>query len=163
MESLYKLRRKLMTTTLFLITRSVHHLIVRVHMYSLQTVDNILETVMCCDKLLATLPNVRWAEPVFGITSQLLESSIKFIANNFCTVLSSDRYIYWIWFEVKVMLWNWMTVNCKLKIYVWNIASVYAWCTNICICMHAHESYFWTYDSAVMLTAWNTWWFCALQ
>jgi hypothetical protein len=60
----------------------------------LQTVDNILETVMCCDKLLATLPNVRWAEPVFGITSQLLESSIKFIANNFCGVLSSDRYFY---------------------------------------------------------------------
>mgnify|MGYP007063915902 CR=1 FL=1 len=48
---------------------------------------------MCCDKLLATLPNVRWAEPVFGITSQLLETSIKFIANNFCGVLSSDRYV----------------------------------------------------------------------
>jgi hypothetical protein len=49
---------------------------------------------MCCDKLLATLPNVRWAEPVFGITSQLLEASIKFIANNFSGVLSNDRYIY---------------------------------------------------------------------
>ncbi|KAJ9596492.1 hypothetical protein L9F63_012475 [Diploptera punctata] len=57
------------------------------------TVDNVLETVMCCDKLLATLPNVRWAEPVFGITSQLLESSIKFIANNFCGVLSSDSFL----------------------------------------------------------------------
>jgi hypothetical protein len=64
-------------------------------------VENILETVMCCDKLLATLPNVRWAEPVFGITSQLLEASIKFIANNFCGVLSSDRYIFWIWLKVK--------------------------------------------------------------
>lgn len=60
----------------------------------LQTVDNVLETVMCCDKLLATLPNVRWTEPVFGITSQLLEASIKFIANNFCRVLSSDGYVY---------------------------------------------------------------------
>jgi hypothetical protein len=60
----------------------------------LQTVDNVLETVMCCDKLLATLPNVRWAEPVFGITSQLLEASIKFIANNFSRVLSSDGYVY---------------------------------------------------------------------
>ena len=59
----------------------------------LQTVDNVLETVMCCDKLLATLPNVRWAEPVFGITSQLLEASIKFIANNFSRVLSSDGYV----------------------------------------------------------------------
>jgi hypothetical protein len=112
--------------TVFLITKSVHHLIVRLHIYSSQTVDIILETVMCCDKLLATLPNVRWAEPVFGITSQLLESSIKFIANNFCSVLSSDRYIYWIWFKVKVMLWNWMDVNCKLKTCLEHC---------VCICM----------------------------
>lgn len=124
MESLYKLGRKLMTTTVYFLLKKSVHLIVRLHIYSLQTVDNILETVMCCDKLLATLPNVRWAEPVFGITSQLLESSIKFIANNFCSVLSSDRYIYWIWFKVKVMLWNWMGVNCKLKIDVWSIASI---------------------------------------
>ncbi|XP_066991189.2 streptococcal hemagglutinin [Anabrus simplex] len=57
------------------------------------SVDNILETVMSCDKLLATLPSVRWAEPVFGITSQLLEASIKFIANNFSGVLTSSSFM----------------------------------------------------------------------
>lgn len=81
----------------------------------LQTVDNVLETVMCCDKLLATLPNVRWAEPVFGITSQLLEASIKFIANNFCRVLSSDGYVYCIRLEMKVM-YDELVAYSKLKI-----------------------------------------------
>ncbi|GLG97151.1 Protein roadkill [Gryllus bimaculatus] len=57
------------------------------------SVDNVLETVMCCDKLMATLPNVRWAEPVFGITSQLLEASIKYIANNFSGVLASENFL----------------------------------------------------------------------
>lgn len=57
------------------------------------SVDNVLETVMCCDKLLATLPNVRWAEPIFGITSQLLETSIKYIANNFSAVLMSENFL----------------------------------------------------------------------
>jgi hypothetical protein len=91
------------------------------HVYCLQTVDNVLETVMCCDKLLATLPNVRWAEPVFGITSQLLEASIKFIANNFCSVLSSDRYVYCIWWRWRLCLINRMpTVNCKSEVDVWN-------------------------------------------
>ncbi|KAG8228570.1 hypothetical protein J437_LFUL008649, partial [Ladona fulva] len=56
------------------------------------SVENILDTVMCCDKLLATLPNVRWAEPVFGITSQLLEAAVKFIADNFSGVVLSDKF-----------------------------------------------------------------------
>ncbi|XP_046391394.1 uncharacterized protein LOC124159557 [Ischnura elegans] len=56
------------------------------------SVENILDTVMCCDKLLATLPNVRWAEPVFGITSQLLEASVKFIADNLSGVVLSDKF-----------------------------------------------------------------------
>ncbi|PSN39398.1 hypothetical protein C0J52_16579 [Blattella germanica] len=84
-----------------------------------KTVDNILETVMCCDKLLATLPNVRWAEPVFGITSQLLEASIKFIANNFCGVLSSDRQsdtkVKEPWMEVTLMKRTLTCTSCMAK------------------------------------------------
>ncbi|XP_063237514.1 uncharacterized protein LOC134539417 [Bacillus rossius redtenbacheri] len=56
------------------------------------TADNVLETVMSCDKLLATLPSVRWAEPVFTLTSQLLEAAVKFLANNFCLVLKCDSF-----------------------------------------------------------------------
>lgn len=98
----------------------------------LQTVDNVLETVMCCDKLLATLPNVRWAEPVFGITSQLLEASIKFIANNFSRVLSSDGYVYCIWLEMKVM-YDELVAHSKPKI--WSRCLEHTVHSCVCSCM----------------------------
>lgn len=47
---------------------------------------------MDCDKLLATLPNVRWAEPVFQMVSNLLDTSIKFLSENFATVLGNDSF-----------------------------------------------------------------------
>lgn len=57
------------------------------------TVDNVLETVLCCSKLQSTIPNVRWAEPVFTLTSKLQESAIKFIAQNFCNVLTCEMFV----------------------------------------------------------------------
>lgn len=48
--------------------------------------------MMDCDKLLATLPNVRWAEPVFRMVSNLLETSIKFLSENFAGVLGNDNF-----------------------------------------------------------------------
>ncbi|KAL0100076.1 hypothetical protein PUN28_019501 [Cardiocondyla obscurior] len=54
--------------------------------------DNVLQTMMDCDKLLATLPNVRWAEPVFRMVSNLLETSVKFLSENFAGVLGNDSF-----------------------------------------------------------------------
>ncbi|CAG5103901.1 Similar to BTBD8: BTB/POZ domain-containing protein 8 (Homo sapiens) [Cotesia congregata] len=54
--------------------------------------DNILQTIMDCDKLLATLPNVRWAEPVFRMVSNLLETALKFLSENFTSVLSNESF-----------------------------------------------------------------------
>ncbi|XP_025987836.2 uncharacterized protein LOC105204707 isoform X2 [Solenopsis invicta] len=54
--------------------------------------DNVLQTMMDCDKLLATLPNVRWAEPVFRMVSNLLETSVKFLSENFASVLGNDSF-----------------------------------------------------------------------
>ncbi|XP_011874782.1 PREDICTED: uncharacterized protein LOC105565854 isoform X2 [Vollenhovia emeryi] len=54
--------------------------------------DNVLQTMIDCDKLLATLPNVRWAEPVFRMVSNLLETSVKFLSENFAAVLGSDNF-----------------------------------------------------------------------
>lgn len=48
--------------------------------------------MMDCDKLLATLPNVRWAEPVFRMVSNLLETSIKFLSENFTGVLGNENF-----------------------------------------------------------------------
>lgn len=56
-----------------------------------QSVDNVLDTVMSCDRLLATLPSVRWAEAVYALTSQLLDACVTFMADHFSSVLTSDR------------------------------------------------------------------------
>ncbi|XP_031846717.1 uncharacterized protein LOC116433107 isoform X2 [Nomia melanderi] len=54
--------------------------------------DNVLQTMMDCDKLLATLPNVRWAEPVFRMVSNLLETSMKFLSDNFSGILGNENF-----------------------------------------------------------------------
>ncbi|XP_051175627.1 uncharacterized protein LOC127290860 isoform X2 [Leptopilina boulardi] len=54
--------------------------------------ENVLQTIMDCDKLLATLPNVRWAEPVFRLVSNLLDASVKYLSDNFAGVLGSDSF-----------------------------------------------------------------------
>ncbi|XP_059488035.1 uncharacterized protein LOC132203891 isoform X2 [Neocloeon triangulifer] len=54
------------------------------------SVDNVLDTVMSCDRLLATLPSVRWAEAVYALTSQLLDACVTFMAEHFSSVLSSE-------------------------------------------------------------------------
>ncbi|XP_043277061.1 uncharacterized protein [Venturia canescens] len=54
--------------------------------------DNVLQTMMDCDKLLATLPNVRWAEPVFRMVSNLLETAVKYISDNFSSILGNDNF-----------------------------------------------------------------------
>lgn len=60
--------------------------------HTLQSVDNVLQTIMDCDKLLAILPNVRWAEPVFQMVSNLLETSVKFLSENFAGVLGNENF-----------------------------------------------------------------------
>lgn len=47
---------------------------------------------MDCDKLIATLPNVRWAEPIFRLVSNLLDASMKFLSENMSGVLVSDSF-----------------------------------------------------------------------
>ncbi|KAK3915925.1 BTB/POZ domain-containing protein 8 [Frankliniella fusca] len=57
------------------------------------TADNVMETILCCDKLLSTIPTVRWAEPIFVLTSRLMETCIKYMSDNFCSVLTSDNFL----------------------------------------------------------------------
>jgi hypothetical protein len=74
---------------------STSHLIcstLEIHYFCLrQSVDNVLDTVMSCDRLLATLPSVRWAEAVYALTSQLLDACVTYMADHFSSVLTSDR------------------------------------------------------------------------
>ena len=59
-----------------------------------QSVSNVLETALGCERVLSSLPMVRWAQPVFDSATQLLESATSFIAANMSGVLASDRYCH---------------------------------------------------------------------
>jgi BTB/POZ domain-containing protein 8 len=47
---------------------------------------------MDCDKLLTILPNVRWAEPVFRLVSNLLDACMKYITDNYSSVLGNENF-----------------------------------------------------------------------
>lgn len=55
--------------------------------------ENVLETVMGCDKLDATIPNVRWANPVFALNSKLHEATMKYIGQHFASILASQAFM----------------------------------------------------------------------
>ncbi|XP_014271421.1 serine-rich adhesin for platelets isoform X2 [Halyomorpha halys] len=55
--------------------------------------ENVLETVMGCDKLEATIPNVRWANPVFALNSKLHEATVKYIGQHFASILASQAFM----------------------------------------------------------------------
>ncbi|GLV42643.1 uncharacterized protein CBL_03382 [Carabus blaptoides fortunei] len=55
--------------------------------------DNVLETTLCCDKLLATLPSVRWAEIVHELTSQLADACQHYVIQHFSSVLASASFL----------------------------------------------------------------------
>lgn len=47
---------------------------------------------MDCDKLLTTLPNVRWAEPVFRLVSNLVDTSMKYLIDNYASVIGNENF-----------------------------------------------------------------------
>lgn len=52
--------------------------------------ENVLDTVMGCEKLEATIPNVRWAQPVLILNNKLHEAAIKYLTQHFSSVISSE-------------------------------------------------------------------------
>ncbi|XP_039286195.1 uncharacterized protein LOC111044337 isoform X2 [Nilaparvata lugens] len=57
------------------------------------SVENVLDTVMSCEKLEATIPQVRWADPVFAVTQRLHDTAVKFITQHFSGVLASETFL----------------------------------------------------------------------
>lgn len=55
--------------------------------------DSVLETVMGCDMLEATIPNVRWASPVFSLNAKLHEATVKYLSQHFSSVLASQAFM----------------------------------------------------------------------
>lgn len=53
----------------------------------------MIDTALGCERVLSSLPMVRWAQPVFDSAAQLLEAATSFIAANLSGVLVSDRFV----------------------------------------------------------------------
>lgn len=62
-------------------------------LFPLQSVGNVIDTALGCERVLSSLPMVRWSQPVFDAAAQLLESATSFIAANLSGILSSDRLV----------------------------------------------------------------------
>lgn len=75
------------------------HLYQIIHCFSLikntvyvQTADNVLETVTCCDKLLALLPRCRWSTAVSGAARRLLGACVRLAGARLPAVLNSRNF-----------------------------------------------------------------------
>ncbi|XP_076263480.1 uncharacterized protein LOC143198238 isoform X1 [Rhynchophorus ferrugineus] len=54
--------------------------------------ERVLDTMLECDKVLATLPNMRWAEPVSQLVLQLSDACHLYHRQHFAAVLSSAYF-----------------------------------------------------------------------
>ncbi|CAH0546382.1 unnamed protein product [Brassicogethes aeneus] len=55
--------------------------------------DRVLETIMACDKILATLPTMRWSEPISQLVSQLTDACHLYHRQHFSAVLGSPSFL----------------------------------------------------------------------
>lgn len=69
---------------------SFFHTVINRFFFS-QSVSNVIDTALGCERVLTSLPMVRWAQPVFDSATQLLEATTSFVAVNMSGVLASDR------------------------------------------------------------------------
>ncbi|KAL1517714.1 hypothetical protein ABEB36_001446 [Hypothenemus hampei] len=56
------------------------------------TPDKVLETVAACDKVLATLPAMRWAEPISQLVLQLTDACHLYHRQHFAAVLATPSF-----------------------------------------------------------------------
>lgn len=55
--------------------------------------ENVLETILGCNRLLATVPSLRWVEPVVKMGLQLTEACQLYLRQNFVAVLNSPTFL----------------------------------------------------------------------
>lgn len=46
-----------------------------------------------CDRLITTLPQMKWTEPIFGMVTRLLQDCIHYMAQNFNQILNSESFL----------------------------------------------------------------------
>ncbi|XP_055934534.1 uncharacterized protein LOC129963945 [Argiope bruennichi] len=57
------------------------------------SIDTVIDMTLNCDRLLTTLPQLKWTEPIFGMITRLLQDCIHFMAKNFNQILKSEGFL----------------------------------------------------------------------
>ncbi|XP_073976299.1 uncharacterized protein isoform X4 [Rhodnius prolixus] len=55
--------------------------------------DNVLHTILGCESLEATVPNVRRAQSVLALSTKLHEVAVKYLTQHFAAVITSDAFM----------------------------------------------------------------------
>ncbi|KAK6979601.1 BTB/POZ domain-containing protein 8 [Biomphalaria glabrata] len=69
---------------------------------SQMTSKNVLDIIMECNKLIDTLPRIKWTESVLCLLTQLMDTAIEFTSSHFIEVISTQEFHQW----AKVASWK---------------------------------------------------------
>ncbi|GFS65817.1 hypothetical protein TNIN_5931 [Trichonephila inaurata madagascariensis] len=75
-----------------LLSEELRDLCYNVTVHNLAT-DTVIDMTLNCDRLLTTLPQLKWTEPIFGMITKLLQDCIHFMAKNFFQILNSEGFL----------------------------------------------------------------------
>lgn len=51
----------------------------------------MLDTLLSIDKIRGSLPSIRWAEIVTKVLNKLQDAAVKFLADHYSSILTSDQ------------------------------------------------------------------------
>lgn len=57
------------------------------------TVESVIETMLSCERLITTMPRVKWAESIFNLVNLLMNQCTEYVTDHFDSVLSSKSFI----------------------------------------------------------------------
>ena len=69
-----------------------------------QSSESIIDIILDTDRLMGIIPQVKWAEPVVAMTTQLMDTCVNHLSNNLVEVVETDKFrslgtvsIVWLW------------------------------------------------------------------
>lgn len=79
-----------------------------IHVYCFKSLQNAAHLLMETDRLMGSLPQVKWTETAFALASQLQEECVAFMVANFPQIIESDSFLALL--QVKICL-NYIKTN----------------------------------------------------
>lgn len=58
-----------------------------------QKTENVIDMVTDCDRLLGSLTNVRWSEPVIAMATKLMEACVDHMRRHFVEMIQTPKFL----------------------------------------------------------------------